>query len=289
MTDMPIDISGKIDEPTVHALASVKKAADKLAAPFFIIGAKAKEFFLEHVHGLDLRRYTKDLDFGVSLTSWQDLSSLKAELIAGHGFESTNQVQRVRFRDINIDLVPFGPIAGSKRTLLWPPDESRRMTTAGFEEAFRSSPHVKISASPELIVRVCSLAGLVVLKMISWRELYPERGRDAADILEIMDGYVHVYGLDRLYSAEQELLIEERFDSKLAAIRLLGRDVARIVSPTTGRSILSILDEESGEESKRKLAVHMARETGVFDMEYQDIGAKIDKFRQGFIEEKGGF
>lgn len=72
-------------------------------------------------------------------------------------------------------------------------------------------------------------------------ELYPERGRDAADILEIMDLYEYAYGPDRLYSSEQELMIEERFDSKMATIRLLGRDMARVAGSPTGRLILSIL------------------------------------------------
>lgn len=135
MTDISLDISGKIDEPTIQALAGVKEVADAFGVPFFIIGAKAKELLLKHVHGLDLRRSTKDMDFGVSLTSWRSFSALKTELIDRWGFAGTNQVQRIRFNDINIDLVPFGPIAGSERMILWPPDESRRMTTSGFEEA----------------------------------------------------------------------------------------------------------------------------------------------------------
>ena len=56
-----------------------------------------------------------------------------------------------------------------------------------------------------------------------------------------MDLYEHAYGPDRLYSSEQELMIEERFDSKMATIRLLGRDMARVAGLPTGRLILSIL------------------------------------------------
>jgi len=36
---------------------------------------------------------------------------------------------------------------------------------------------------------------------------------------------------DRLYDEEPELPQEERFDSKLARIGLLGRDMAKCVSP----------------------------------------------------------
>lgn len=87
-----------------------------------------------------------------------------------------------------------------------------------------------------------------------------------------------------LYSSEQELMIEERFDSKMATIRLLGRDMARVAGSPTGRLILSILDDETGDESQRKLAVQMAREERLTDTELKEIEAKICKLKQGFMD-----
>jgi predicted nucleotidyltransferase len=87
-----------------------------------------------------------------------------------------------------------------------------------------------------------------------------------------------------LYSSEQELMIEERFDSKMATIRLLGRDMARVAGSPTGRLILSILDDETGGESQLKLAVHMAREERLTDTELKEIEAKICKLKQGFMD-----
>jgi hypothetical protein len=52
----------------------------------------------------------------------------------------------------------------------------------------------------------------------------------------------------------------------------------------TGRLIRSILEEETGAESKHKLAIHMAREMADLDMGLQDILAKLSKLKQGFIE-----
>jgi hypothetical protein len=60
--------------------------------------------------------------------------------------------------------------------------------------------------------------------------------------------------------------------------------MARIVSPGTRQLILSILDEETGGESKQKLAIHMAREMDFLDTELQVILAKLTKLKQGFIE-----
>jgi predicted nucleotidyltransferase len=282
MTNTSLDISGKIDAPAVHALSGVKAAADSLNIPFFIIGASARDIFLKHLYGFVQRRSTVDMDFGVFLSKWEDFSALKTALVEDHGFERTGQTQRLQKGNILIDVVPFGPISGIEHKLRWPPDESRQMTTTGFDEAFRFSLQVRVSSSPEVVVKVCSLAGLVILKLISWRERYPERQPDAEDILEIMDKYENAVGVDRLYSEARELIKEEGFDNRLAAIRLLGRDIASIASPETAGMISSILDEETKEDSRLRLAIDMARGVGSADREFQSIVAKLSKLKQGF-------
>jgi predicted nucleotidyltransferase len=156
------------------------------------------------------------------------------------------------------------------------------MTTTGFDEAFRFSLQVRVSSSPEVVVKVCSPAGLVILKLISWHERYPERQPDAEDILEIMDKYENAVGVDRLYSEAQELITEEGFDNRMAAIRLLGRDIASIASPETAGMISSILDEETREDSRLRLAIDMARGGGSADSEFRSIVAKLSKLKQGF-------
>lgn len=288
MTNTSIDISGKIDADTAGVLAHIKAATDSLGIPFFVIGAMARDIFLKHLYGLPPHRLTLDMDFGVSISTWGDFSNLKTELIDHYGFGSTNQLQRLRAGNIQIDIVPFGPIAGLNLRIHWPPDESLQMSTAGFEEAFEASLQVRISASPELRVRVCSLPGLVILKLISWHERYPERQRDAEDILEIMDKYENAMPVDRLYSEEKELIAEEGFDNQKAAIRLLGRDMAKIASPGTGRLILSILDEETKEDSKPRLAIDMARAMSTSEGDLAQVSAAIYKLKQGFVEAKFG-
>jgi len=281
MTNTSLNISGKIDASAVRALAAVKAAADALDLSFFVIGAMARDVFLRHLFGFEDRRMTRDIDFGVSLSGWEDYSALKTALIKDHGFETSDQIQRLRQGKILIDVVPFGSISGSGQILRWPPDGSRHMTTTGFDEAFESSVHVKVSASPEVVVRVCSLAGLVILKLISWQERYPERQQDAEDIFEIMERYEGAVGVDRLFAEAPDLITEEGFDNSKAAIRLLGRDIAAMAGPKTIKVIQSILQEENREGSRLRLAVDMAREMGDPEVELGTIVAKLSKLEQG--------
>jgi len=284
MNETLLDISGKIDGEALAALARVKASADKLGFPFFIIGATARDIFLKHIHGLEELRKTKDIDFGVSMSTWKEYSKLKADLVETQGFIDTPRFQRLRFGRLEIDLVPFGKIAGAGQNLVWPPDETHQMNTAGFDEAFRFSPLVKVSSVPEVIVRVCSLPGLVALKLISWQDRPPDRQNDAEDIFEIMDRYKNVIGLDRLYSDERDLILAEGFDSKKAAIRILGRDIARMVSPVTRRIIGAILDEETKKNSKLRLAYSVARGLGAKGVNIQDILGGLAKLKQGLTE-----
>jgi len=282
MTNASLDISGKIDDVVAGALARVKAAADSLGLSFFIIGALARDILLKHFYGLQPQRATLDLDLGVSVATWGDLSNLKNALIKTHNFDETSQMQRLQFRRLRVDFVPFGPIAGPAHKIRWPPDEALQMSTAGFEEAFRSSHLVRVSSSPDVIVCVCSLPGLVILKLISWHERKHERRRDAEDVFEIMEKYESAGNFDRLFSEESEMLQNEGFETKKAVIRLLGRDVAKIASPYTRQLILSILEEATREDSSPRLSVDMALGVSTADVDLDDIGTKISKLRQGF-------
>lgn len=284
MINTSFDISGKIDSEIADALARVKAASDSLSVPFFIIGALARDILLKLRYGLQPHRATLDLDLGVSVSTWEHFSQLKNELIENQRFEGTNRTQRLRFRGVLIDIVPFGPIAGCEYSISWPPDESVRMSTAGFEEAYRSSLLVRVGSSPDVDIHVSSLPGLVIMKLISWHERYPERRRDAEDVFEIMEKYEFAGNLDRLYSEESKTLEEEGFDATKAAIRLLGRDMAKISSPTTGLLISEILTEEANEDSKLRLVMDIAQETRPFGKDPQEILAMVSKLRQGFEE-----
>jgi len=122
------------------------------------------------------------------------------------------------------------------------------------------------------------------MKLISWQERYPERRKDAEDIFEIMEKYEFAGNFDRLYSEESKMLEDEGFETKKAAIRLLGRDMAKISSQSSWLQISEILAEETNETSKMRLALDIAQETRQIGQEPQEILRLVAKLRQGFEE-----
>jgi predicted nucleotidyltransferase len=80
------------------------------------------------------------------------------------------------------------------------------------------------------------------------------------------------------------LLQEERFDTRLAGTRLLGRDMAKISDQRTIQIVKDILDAETEELSQYKLATDMIRESGIPDLRFDEILAQLAKLKQGIVE-----
>jgi len=286
MSNISFDLSGKIDRQTVEILAAVKKMADPLGIPFFVVGASARDFILKHCYGIEPKRRTEDIDLGIEVSSWEQFNQLTGLLITAGHITPTEEKQRFRFKTIFIDIVPFGPITDQERRITWPPEQEIFMSMLGFKEAYEHAIEVRLSSDPELDIRLPTLPGLALMKIISWREKYPERRKDAEDLKLIMHKYEQVVGVERLYEMEQNLLIEEKFDTEVTCIRLLGRDMGKISDPDTQRVVVDILDNEIGQQSQYRLVTDMITGSLAFDEHFDEVLLEVEKLRQGILEAK---
>lgn len=87
------------------------------------------------------------------------------------------------------------------------------------------------AASAYLIVRVASIPGLMILKLVAWSDRGRETDKDAADIYRLLSTYADAGNTDRLYENEMDLLEAVGFDLQLAGAELLGRDVGYLCAP----------------------------------------------------------
>ena len=284
MNNILFNLSGKIEKPIVNALYTLKKVADFLSIPFFVVGASARDLILKHCYGIEPPRKTGDIDLGVEVANWQQFKELTESLIATGQFFPTKETQRFLCGVILIDIVPFGPITDDNKKISWPPEHEIIMSMVGFKEAFEYSITVRLSSDPVLDIKLSTLPGLAIMKLISWKDKYPERKRDAGDLLLIMNKSEEAGNSERLYGEELPLLQEEDFDARMAGIRLLGRDMAKISDPQTFRIIKSILDGEIEDVSQYKLVSDMIRESGSLQARFGEILSRLEKLRQGIIE-----
>src|SRR4030043_481930 len=284
MASILFNLSGKIEKPIVDALYFLKRIADSFGIPFFVVRAFSRDLILKHGYGIEPRRKTGGSDLGVEVANWEQFEKLKESLIATSQFSLTPEKQRLRCGTILIDILPFGPITDKDKKISWPPEHEIIMSMVGFEEAYEYSITFRLSSDPELDIKLASLPGVAIMKLISWKEKYPNRKRDAEDLLLIMNKYEEAGNSERLYEEDLPLLQEEGFDTKFAGTRLLGRDMGKISDSKTILIVKGILDAETEELSQYKLLTNMIRETGMSHTRFDELLAQLMKLRQGFVE-----
>ena len=238
-----------VDPSIVRVLRTLDPIACEADCAYFVAGATARDLILVNIHGLRPGRATYDIDFGIAVENWDRFALLKERLVAtGHFTSDRHALQRLTYSDraagfcIPVDLIPFRGLTAADGTIQWPPSRDTVMNVAGFEEALASSIPIQIEGNP--IVRVASIPGLMLLKLVAWSDRGCETNKDASDIYRLLTAYADAGNTDRLYEHEMDLLEAAGFDIELAGAELLGRDVAHICSPPALDLIRSVLKTE---------------------------------------------
>ena len=281
-----LTLQKQIPENVIEILTLVTNVADKMKIPSFIVGATARDLILEYVYRAGIKRATKDIDFGVAVVNWEQYERLKNALTATGKFKSDDKIeQRLWWTgsggNMKIDLVPYGGVESPIGTVTFPPT-GFEMNTSGFAEAYEDALTLQISE--ELPIRIVSLAGLAVLKFIAYDDRPQQRQTDLSDILFLMKTYLEAGNEERLY-ADDNLLNDENFDLRSVGARMLGRDMAKLLTAQTRKTILKHLSESDAENSRLNKIAEMInyREKG-FEENFADIVRMLQQLKLGITE-----
>lgn len=246
MINTSLKLQKELPESSIEVLKLVTGAADELHISAFIVGATARDIILDHIYGISVDRATSDIDFGVAVENWNEYQLLKKTLVESKGFriDEEKQEQRLWYKSTKIDLVPYGGLASPDNEIAFPPKDHFVMNTSGFTQAYETAFVVQLSDN--LIVRVASLAGLALLKLIAYNDRPAERRNDLEDIWFLMRNYIDAGNTERLFGGEASDadLVTEDFDYEKSGARLLGRDIAPLLTNQSREIILKILSEE---------------------------------------------
>jgi predicted nucleotidyltransferase len=285
MTDTSRDLSSKVPDRQASVIRRVVRAAASLGfMRLFIVGAQARDLLLQYMYDLPVRRATNDVDFGIVLETWDEFARLRDALINSEGFRS-HPHQRQRLLDEEgaiVDLVPFGNLEHATGLIAWPPDFSIVMRTAGFLEAYDNSVDVRIA--DDLVVKVASLAGLALLKIVAWDDRRYER--DAQDLGLIMKHYLDAGNQERLYADQGECtdLLGEDFDYDQASARVLGRDVGRLLTDETRPIIERVLSEAANEAGTGALATAMVKNNSNYHGDFDAALVMLSHLHKGISD-----
>jgi predicted nucleotidyltransferase len=284
MSENFLDLSEKIDRFRVGLFETIVAVTESLSVPFFVVGAMARDMILSDGHGIETGRATEDMDLGVQVSDWDGYEQLREGLITTGKFRrDEKKAQRLVFREsFPVDVIPFGAIADPDGCLSWPPKHDTVMRTLGFREAYKASLTVRIRAKPVLDIQFVSLPGLAILKIISWDDNHHRRGKDAPDLLLLVRTYLDAGNRDRLWNEEADLL-GDGFDYVRAGSRLLGRDIAAILSPQVKKAIIKILDKETGEQNQYRLVETMT-DRGAETSAFEEALQLLEELKAGILE-----
>ncbi len=244
-----------------------------------MIGATAREAILGHGFGIR-GPATKDLDFGVFVSGWNDFKKLKNSLTSTDNFKEDNYVKHRLSSDLHelkIDIIPFGDIENPKGKISW--DDGLEMTVSGFTEAYEDAWKVKFAE--ELIIDVVSPLGLALLKLISWNDR--NANRDAGDFWRVASHYLDLGNYERLFEEVPELLESENYDDAYAGAVMLGQDLFKISRKITRSNLRAILSDNVKIE---QLGIAIHSELRSIEADYDQMIRILNGVRIGFGHQK---
>ena len=191
---------------------------------FYVIGATARDIILSNLHDLVPERKTDDLDIAIAISDWNQFRSIEENLPKIEGFEKSKELkQRFIYNGIYVvDIVPFGDVAEDDGNIYWPPDETIAMSVWGFPEMADSTINVEIDG--EVSIKIASLPGLFILKLVAWRDRHLVGSKDAYDMALLMKNYLDI-NIERAVEEHYDLYVTDEFDQVIAGAQLMARDV----------------------------------------------------------------
>lgn len=272
-----------IDPQTTDLLARVVRTAAAQEVDVLLVGAFARDVLFCHMHGIESGRLTQDVDLSVQVRSWAAFTALQQALCA-NGFEVVEPEHPEKIRDMHtrreVDLVPFGPIAGPQQSLQWPGD-GPVWSLVGLDDAFAHALRLPLPHEEGLgqTARIISLPSLAMLKIVALHDR-PEtrRKKDATDIGFTVQHYLDAGNGERLIQEHGDLLRTAAKDRALAGAAMLGRDMRKVASVATREYLVPRLRHEATSSSNCPLARSLAQTTcnGQFQRARQLLTALLE-------------
>lgn len=255
MTSTSHDVSAKTDlQPLAKVVRALYATGGVRESDCLLIGAAARDVLLRHVYGIEPGRDTRDVDFAIAVADWETFDALRKRLIDSGEFSERPgpATHRLRHRSgAPLDIVPFGGVERSDRTIAWPPEHKEIFDCFGLQEALVDSHAVLLPDG--VTVRVASIPALALLKVTAWRDRKHE-DRDAHDLLLYLRKFLDCGQMDSAALEHPDIFDEPDFDYEIASACLLGRHMAGILDTESVEHLLTVLVPETDPEGTALLA-----------------------------------
>ncbi|MDQ6815455.1 MAG: nucleotidyl transferase AbiEii/AbiGii toxin family protein [Bacteroidota bacterium] len=220
-------------EPIIaEMLAVAQKILQLFDVDFYIVGAVARDIQFSLRPELGPLRKTNDVDLALMVANEEQFYEIKKALVeTGDFYEHETEPIKLFYKQaIELDLLPFGGIENETHEIKLHRARFFAMDMPGFQEALKS--HQEFVIDENLKVRVCSLEGMVLLKLFAYNDR-PGRTKDVSDIGHIINAY---FDLCSKYIYENGMDVMNFYDTtdpsylSLVAARIIGHKMKIILS-----------------------------------------------------------
>jgi predicted nucleotidyltransferase len=221
---------------------------------FFVIGATARDIIME-LNNEKSGRLTYDLDIAITVNNWKQWRKVENEIVNLENF-TKDPIEQQRFlykNEFELDIVPFGEIMNHESKIIWPPNENIVMSVLGFNAAENAS--IKILIDEEIEIKIASLCGIFLLKLIAWKDRNNRTNKDAEDIGFILENYLSINEQRAGENYYDEIYDKEDFKTLHGGATLLGKDIFEILigHPNDLEIIKEILNETIEKQDQSRL------------------------------------
>ncbi|MDG1905608.1 MAG: nucleotidyl transferase AbiEii/AbiGii toxin family protein [Arenicella sp.] len=280
----------------IDCFRKLQVASQKNKVDYVLVGAHARDVVFAHYLGITSQRLTTDIDIGLSVDSWETFYKFKASLV-GLGFEENTKSQhRLSYSTLNtahdigdylldivqLDIVPHGGINTANNEIGWPPDGATVMSVLGFQEAYESALTINIEA--DLSIRVLSVPGLGLLKLIAWLDRPRDlRQKDALDLKFSLLNYDALPNIQE-QTFDQDFAGQYGFEMHKAFAAKFGQDIRKICSQQSTNYLTENIFSDSTETVLEQLAFDMNAGGSRDDSQLQTNFEMLAALRDGFLK-----
>lgn len=215
------------EKSILKILEALERGFVKFGIDYYLVGAVAREVWMRGLNDITPRRATSDIDFGILIKDNAHFAELKDYLISNEGFTGYKENAFVLLAPDNrqIDILPFGEIEKDGKVTV----KGTGMTTLyvdGMKEVFEEGVP-EVSFEEKITFKVCTLPGIVLLKLIAYDDRPEIRRDDLIDIADILYHFFNIYD-ELIWSEHNDLFGEDRSLEKISS-RVLGREMGKIL------------------------------------------------------------
>lgn len=231
----PILLNKITDDVVIEILNAVIPTLKELKVKYFVVGAFARDTaLLSKGHTDPPARKTKDLDLAIMLSSEEEFNQLKEKLSEIEGFEvhDTEPIKLIYNKRFELDLLPFGEIENEKGKVELKAKKTFTLDMPGFAEVYQSTNSIETDQGYDL--NVCSLPGVILLKLIAWDDR-KHRTKDIQDIEYIIQN-LYMLEIEEIATKEGDildLLDQEKNYREAVTARYIGRKIGELTKKST--------------------------------------------------------